>query len=151
MSVKGLTEKEYKEVSADLTWQAVYPDRVINQYNEDGTQNSYDGLDRNGMAAFCLVNGKGETVLTVPLSSTQKLFYRMRVALFVGSHTRERVYIVGWQTRSARHIWVVDSHGKVTSYENFEEKSQWLYSPQFRLCEMPEKRERASPPTAHPV
>jgi hypothetical protein len=129
-------KKPYREVSAGLTWQAVYSDRVLNQYNEDGFQNSYGGLDRNGLTAFNLVDGKGNVVVTVPLDSSKKLFYRMRVALFVYSRVRERVYIVGWQSADDVRIWVVDSAGKVKTHKSWREKSQWLYAPQFYPSEM---------------
>jgi hypothetical protein len=137
--LSGLSKKEYKEVSAGLTWRAVCPDKVINQYNADGTQNSYDGLERSRMTAFALVNGNGAVLVTVPLNATRKLFYRMRVALFVGSHSRERIYIVGWQSLSNRQIWVVDSVGQVKMFKDWIEKSQWLYPPHFRSYEMPDK------------
>jgi hypothetical protein len=129
-------KKPYREVSANLTWQAVYSDRIINQYNTDGTQNSYGELDRNGLTAFNLVDGKGNVVVTVPLDSGKKLFYRMRVALFVHSRARERVYIVGWQSASDLRIWVVDSSGKVKTFKNWHEKNQWLYVPQFYPSEI---------------
>ena len=128
-------KKEYREVSAGLTWQAVYPDLTLNQYNADGFQNSYGGLDRNGLTAFNLVDGKGNIVVSVPLDSGKKLFYRMRVALFVHSRARERVYIVGWQSASDLRIWVVDSTGKVKTHKSWREKSQWLYAPEFRSFE----------------
>lgn len=131
----AVTKTPYREVSANLTWQAVYSDKTINQYNADGTQNSYVNLDREGLIAFILVDGKGNIMVTVPLDSDKKLFYRMRVALFIHNKTRERVYIVGWQSADDMRIWVVDSAGKVKMFKNWKEKSQWLYVPEFYLCE----------------
>jgi len=129
-------KKLYREVSANLSWQAVYLDKTINQYNPDASQNSYDGLNREGMTAFNLVNDKGEVVVTVPLDLTKKLFYRMRVALLVGSHCRERIWLVGWRkSDGSMRVWVVDSKGKVKTYRNFREDSQWLYAPEFRSFE----------------
>ena len=128
--------KLYREVSAGLTWQAVYLDKTINQYNGDGSQNSYGLLNREGLTAFNLLDSKGNVVVTVSLDSTKKLFYRMRVALFVHSKARERVYIVGWHSADDRRIWVVDSKGNVKTFKNWKEKSQWLYPPQFYENEM---------------
>ena len=131
-----MVKKEYREVSAKLTWQAVYPDRTINQYEKDGRQNSYAKLNREDMTAFNLINEKGEVVVNVPLGENRSLFYRMRVALLVGSHSRERIYIVGWRkTDASMRIWVVDCKGNVKIYKGFEENSQWLYAPEFSVFE----------------
>jgi len=134
--MQEIHKKPYREVSAGLTWQAVYLDKTINQYNPDASQNSYDGLNREEMTAFNLVNDRGEVVVTVPLDSTKKLFYRMRVALLVGSHCRERIWLVGWRkSDGSMRVWVVDSKGKVKVYRGFREDSQWLYAPEFRSFE----------------
>jgi len=139
------SKKIYREVSAGLTWQAIYLNKTINQYNADGTQNSYSELNYEGLTAFNLVNEKGNIIVSVPLGGGKKLFYRMRVALFVGSKVRERIFIVGWQTANNRQIWVVDSHGQTKTFKNWDEKSQWLYAPQFFPKEEPAKSTAPSP------
>jgi hypothetical protein len=119
----------------DITWQAVYADHTANQYNPDGVQNSYDLLDRKGLTSFNLVNSKGETIVKVPLTVGAKLFYRMRIAFQQKSGSREMVYILGWQSPTDRHIWLVHQDGKVESFRNFAENSRWLYAPNFREYE----------------
>ena len=120
------------EVSVSLTWQAVYSDKTINQYNLDGTQNRYDELQREGLTSFNLVDEQGKAVVSIPLGKDKKLFYRMRVSLPFSSRVQERIYLVGWRKKDGtQQIWVLDLNGKVRVYKNFREKSRWLYAPEF--------------------
>jgi hypothetical protein len=133
-----ITEEEaYPEISVNLTWQAVYSDKTVNQYNLDGTQNRYDELQREGLTAFHLVDKQGKVVVSIPLGEDKKLFYRMRVSLHFSLGVQERIYIVGWRKKDgAKQIWVVDCEGKVKVYDGFIEKSRWLYPPQFFQSEV---------------
>ena len=118
-----------------FVWQAVYQDKTVNQYNPDGSQNSYNTLNRDGLKTFNLITREGKTLASVPLAKDAKLFYRMRVAFQRKSGTQERIYILGWQSSTDRHIWIVYANGTVETYRNFVEDSRWLYAPIFREYE----------------
>jgi len=84
------------------------------------------------MTAFNLIDETRNVVVSVKLGQGRSLFYRMRIAFYVGSRSRERIWIVGWhKADGSKRIWVVDSGGRVKTYGEFDEKSQWLYLLEF--------------------
>jgi hypothetical protein len=84
-----------------LSWQCVYTDNtVLNQYNEDGTENSYTDIDRSKLSEFRLFDEAGELKFSLVLDEGQRLIYRRRVfkTLNNGDDNSEVVvYLVGWQ------------------------------------------------------
>jgi len=81
-----------------MKWKARYNDASeINQYNEDGSENSYDNLDRDKLSSFVLYNGD-KKVLDLHLDEDQRLIYRRRVEMRTGED-QVVCYLVGWQQK----------------------------------------------------
>ncbi len=79
-----------------ITWQALYnDDKVLKQFNADGTENKYKDIDRYRLRRFDLVSD-GKPVYSVYLHTGQRLIYRRRHFIKANGE-RWVVYLVGWQ------------------------------------------------------
>src|SRR3990172_449216 len=84
----------------EIRWVAQYDDdTVVNQHDKDGTERSYEQLDRDRIKAFGLYDQESrKPILTLHLEPGQKLIYRRRVEM--KSDQKEPVevcYLVGWR------------------------------------------------------
>lgn len=106
-----------------ITWRAVYRDnKCLNQYNEDGTTNRYEDIDRWRLIRFDLLKDK-EPFYSLYMRRGQRLIYRKRT--FVSTPLRKDakpptkfgwsydVYLVGWQqtfdtTNGKKNVTVIN-------------------------------------------
>lgn len=123
------------------TWQAEYSNgSILNQYNDDGSKNSYRQIERKGLKTFSLLSVEsGETTVTIELSPKKRLIWRMRTAKNLYNGTEIRVYIVGWQQkvrgRNEQEIHCVFPDGRVETLDRFRENHPWAYPVQFNDAE----------------
>lgn len=127
----------------DIRWVAKYADgTTVNQVTPEGTELSYEALDRDRVVAFALWNHAArKPVLTLHLEPGQKLIYRRRVEM--RSDQKEPVqvcYLVGWRrTINGECIqsiaYVFGDTGRIELAGKFDEKHPWFYSPTLRPFE----------------
>lgn len=81
-----------------LEWTAIYNDgSILNQYNEDKTENKYVDIDRTRLSEFRLQRPKeGGLVFSLFLEDGQRLIYRKRTEMTMGG-SAFAFYMVGWQ------------------------------------------------------
>ncbi|KXH76256.1 MAG: hypothetical protein AM326_03080 [Candidatus Thorarchaeota archaeon SMTZ-45] len=142
--------EHFVEVTPPLTWRATYNDgTVLSQYNPDGSKNSYNNLDREGLTAFELLNkATGQTIIVIHLDKGKKLIWRMRVALRLGYMTKQRVHLIGWQEnkilfrirnfaicRKVETICAIFGDGHIEVTGGFKKKHPWLYPVILREAE----------------
>ena len=109
-----------------MQWLAVYnDDTYLLQYNEDGTPNSYDSIDRSKLSEFHIIdvdeNGKHRRVASVFLERpTQQLIWRMRGRIHSGGPRgvwKEQIIMLGWHEnidgRSYKSIMYINEDGTV--------------------------------------
>lgn len=86
-------------------WKAVYNDGTkLEQYNDDGSANTYRDIDRERLACFSLsVFGKK---FTVSLDDGRQLIYRKRIRQVVGG-PKEEGYILGWKKDGVQSIMFI--------------------------------------------
>jgi hypothetical protein len=129
-----------------IRWVAQYSDgTVVNQYGGDGTEISYEKLDRGRIAAFALWDFETKkSILTLHLEPGQKLIYRRRVEMKqVGDQEAaisEVCYLVGWRRTVAGECiqsiaYVFEKSGRIELAGRFDAKHPWFYSPVLRPFE----------------
>lgn len=108
-----------------MQWLAVYNDNsYLLQFNEDGTENRYDSIDRSRLASFHLIKREEETIKRVASvfleRPTQQLIWRSRNMLHQfsdGSVIQEVIYMLGWHEnvggKSYKSILYVHQDGTV--------------------------------------
>lgn len=86
-----------------LTWRANYHDNNgrpteegLSQFNNDGSENKYDEIDRLRLGRFDLINEQGKPVYSVYLHTGQRLVYRRRHFVPLNGGKRSLVHVVGW-------------------------------------------------------
>lgn len=81
-----------------LVWRAVYKDgKYLPQHNDDGSTNRYSDIDRYRLERFDLLNEDNKPVYSVYIREGQRLIFRKRHFIKVGSGEKSHVYLVGWQ------------------------------------------------------
>lgn len=83
----------------NLEWRAIYIDGTqLTQYNENGTENKYQDIDRANLVRFDLLKKDTKhTIFSVYLREGQRLIYRRRTLVNMGNGSKTLVYLVGWQ------------------------------------------------------
>jgi hypothetical protein len=121
-------------------WKAVYQNGgELPQYNEDGSENKYDDIDRKNLSQFMYVIDD-KPRLVVHMNKTKRLIYRRRVAqAFFDNKITEVVYLIGWQEtilgRNTQMISFLFEDGHVEVVDKFDEDHQWFYPVKFRSDE----------------
>lgn len=78
-------------------WTARYRDgSELKRYKEDGTENSYQDIDRTALDSFEAC-GNGVTTTVTLERPTQRLVYRRRCFMSGAGESLGTVLIVGWQ------------------------------------------------------
>lgn len=124
-------------------WVAQYRDgTVVNQYDKDGKERSYEHLERDRISAFALYDQESRrSILTLHLEPDQKLIYRRRVEQRVGqADPTEVCYLVGWRrTANGECVqsiaYVFEKSGRIELAGRFREDHPWFYSPSLRAFE----------------
>lgn len=102
-----------------MKWVAVYNDETfLAQFNEDGSENRYEDIDRNRLTHFAMLNGDNKPILVVEMERiTQKLIYRRRTFIDLVGKVKGVVYLVGWHEniggKSIKVINYIYPNGKV--------------------------------------
>jgi hypothetical protein len=102
-----------------MKWLAVYNDNTyLSQYNEDGTENKYEDIDRNRLTHFAMLNEDNKPILVVEIERpTQKLIYRRRTFIDLAGKIKGVVYLVGWHEniggKSIKVINYIYPNGKI--------------------------------------
>ena len=83
----------------ELYWIANYDDKtVLGQFNPDGTENKYIDIDRDKLIRFDILEKESKKVIySVFLREGQRLIYRRRTLINMGTGARVIVYLAGWQ------------------------------------------------------
>lgn len=127
-----------------LRWAARYRDgQVINQFQPDGTEISYDNLPRrHDIRSFALWDrDTRKPVLTLHLDPGQRLIYRRRCWQRQGEEKPHRVvYLVGWRRTLAGEsvqaiAYVFEEDGRVELAGRFREDHPVFDSPKLRPFE----------------
>lgn len=90
-------------ITDEITWRAVYDDeKILTQYNADGSDNKYADIDRDRLDHFDLIR-KGKVFYSLFLHEGQRLIYRRRTLIKMRTldgveQDREVIYLVGYQT-----------------------------------------------------
>jgi hypothetical protein len=115
-----------------LTWTAVYKDgSCLEQYNDSGKENRYVDIDRASLVKFLLSDGPN-VKFVLNLGPGQRLVYRRRVAMNLGSVVTRVVHIIGWQQtvhgKSVQSInFVFEDTGLIEATDGFKEGHDWYY------------------------
>lgn len=83
-----------------IAWEAVYDDGTSYlQFNKDGSENKYDGIDRSKLRKFNVYLGK-KMIFSLALHGNQKLIFRRRSLVRLGKkegqETREILILIGY-------------------------------------------------------
>jgi hypothetical protein len=117
-----------------MKWIAHYNDgTTLAQYNEDGSENRYQDINRDKLIAFTLWNDN-KLSLALHLQPGQRLIYRKRVEKKSGEPDI-MVYLAGWQQtvngENVQSIAYVTQGGEIHLAGAFKEDHPWFYSPEF--------------------
>jgi hypothetical protein len=105
------------ENSVNLNWKATYSDGSTKTEQD----NAYSQLNREGLTSFGLFTTDDKPVFILKLTTTKKLFYRMRVA-YKPQAGSERIYLLGYHTaKGAFSLTVIDQSGNVLNFNSFKE------------------------------
>jgi hypothetical protein len=106
-------------------WKAIYKDGQLSQFNEDGSENRYDLVDRSRLCRFELCPmGTDKPLISIRVDRpTQQVFRRERVFKTVGVQSgkvlrQNRVYIIGIRER-------VNGDVKVRVAYVFPDRVEW--------------------------
>tara|TARA_R110002167_G_scaffold64455_2_gene182249 strand:- start:2660 stop:3031 length:372 start_codon:yes stop_codon:yes gene_type:complete len=86
----------------NFAWKAIYSDgTILPQYNEDGSKNGYENIDRTRLKSFCIY-GDDVLVFKLHLEPGQRLIYRRRNFINPNDPTAEAIffYMIGWQQKT---------------------------------------------------
>lgn len=123
-----------------ITWQVVYEDgSIVNQYNDDGTENKYFDIYNNKIVYFKILKNS-KVIFVLHLDRNKRLIYRRRVALNINTGEEEVVYIVGFQENkngvNVQSIAFIFEDGHIELIDKFKENHKWFYPIEF----LPEER-----------
>ena len=79
-----------------IVWRAIYRGGSLDQYNKDGSENSYRDIDRSRLMAFQLLRDES-VIITLHLDAGSRLICRRRRFLTEGISAPRTCYMVGWQ------------------------------------------------------
>lgn len=124
----------------NITWQVVYEDgSIVNQYNDDGTENKYFDIYNNKIVYFKILKNS-KVIFVLHLDRNKRLIYRRRVALNINTGEEEVVYIVGFQENkngvNVQSIAFIFEDGHIELIDRFKENHKWFYPIEF----LPEER-----------
>ena len=130
----------------EIRWCAKYSDgTVVNQYDAEGKERSYEQLDHASVVAFGLYDQESRRpLLTLHLDPGQRLIYRRRVEMKQtgdrAAAVNEVCYLVGWRRTVAGECiqsiaYVFASTGRIEMAGKFDERHAWFYSPTLRPFE----------------
>jgi hypothetical protein len=98
---------------------AVYNDEpFLAHFNDDGSENRYEDIDRNRLTHFAMLNGDNKPILVVEMERpTQKLIYRRRTFIDLVGKVKGVVFLVGWHEniggKSIKVISYIYPNGKI--------------------------------------
>jgi len=94
-----------------MIWKAVLDDgSVIPEYNQDGTYNKYQEIDKSKLASFSVfLNGN---TYTVDLSDKAKKFIYVKRTMQKPGRKPVDLYILGWQKGKEQSILYITEQGE---------------------------------------
>lgn len=102
-----------------MKWVAVYnDDTFLTQFNEDGSENRYEDIDRNRLTHFAMLNENNKPILVVEIERpTQKLIFRRRTFIDLVGKIKGIIFLVGWHEniggKSIKAINYIYPNGKI--------------------------------------
>jgi hypothetical protein len=122
-----------------MQWIAIYKDGTdLKQYNEDGSENRYQDIDRTKLDSFVLYQDIAKPLLWIHLETDQRLIYRRRVEKRMDG-TETVVYLAGWQQtvkgQNVQSISYIAPDGSIHQAGAFKEDHPWFYPVEPVPCE----------------
>lgn len=119
-----------------IEWKAIYNDGTeLRQYNENGSENKYENIDRSKLIQFVLLYS-GVPHITIHFDKNKKLVYRRRVEYIINKGISEVIYIAGWQEKKndivTQMICFLFEDGYMEITDGFKDRHPWFYLPIFR-------------------
>ena len=119
-------------------WRATYKNGAVFDQGLDDTL-SVDRLDRKQLDRFELLDGSGDTIVTLHLDTGQRLIYRRRVTKTQGGPD-SICHLVGWQRtvggQNVQSIMYAFEDGRLEMAGQFREDHPWFYAPALRRVEI---------------
>jgi hypothetical protein len=84
----------------NFAWKAIYSDgTILPQYNEDGSKNGYENIDRTILKAFAIFDDD-KLLFKLHLEPGQRLIYRRRNFINPMNPSETNFfYMIGWQQK----------------------------------------------------
>lgn len=81
-----------------MKWLGIYNDETyLCQFNDDGTENPYNAIDRGKLTHFAILQDDNKLVLIVAFERpTQKLICRRRTFIDISGNVKGIIWLVGW-------------------------------------------------------
>lgn len=117
--------------ASKYNWVSVYNDNTrLPQFNEDGSENKYQDIDRTRLSAFEFYKD-GKLLLVCELAPGARLIYRKRVEQSSGGEPHV-IYLIGWQKtiegKNSQSIACVPAYNDTIVFvDGWREGSRWLY------------------------
>jgi len=123
----------------NFSWGTQYTDDSwFYQHKPDGTENKYIDIDRTRIKRFALFDEQGKGHVVLNLRPNQKLIYRRRGFITIGSEGRvdETVWLLGWQENrngvNVQAILFVFEDGHIEFMDRFREDYAPFCAPVLR-------------------
>ena len=119
-----------------VEWKAIYNDGMeLRQYNDDGSENKYENIDRSKLIQFVLLYSSVPHI-TIHFDKNKKLVYRRRVEHIINKGISEVIYFAGWQERKGgidkQMFCFLFEDGYMEIVDGFIDGHPWFYRPILR-------------------